>query len=173
MSFFLIMADRIGFEEFSEVFGVLKEFLRNTSSEDFEVQEIKEKGKIPLGLPDKTKSKLKEALSDHPEVYRAGIEKDPNFLYLLGQFLTVLATKLDYMQVLKNDPEIKKTARLFYHIWESHNHMNAASLFKKMKSKSNSEAKSELIPLLSRSEKISEKFEEKPEKVQAQEYIFA
>jgi len=141
------------------------DFLKGESAKDFETDTLKGRLKenvedIPLVLSDNALKRLKSDLSDYPEIYRSGITarpnyEKPNFLYLVGQFLSVIAVKMDYLEILHEGKNLKEISKDLYKVWESRSKMNAGSLFSHMAGKSNEEAKKELIELLSESYEIS------------------
>jgi hypothetical protein len=84
-----------------------------------------------------------------------------NVVYVIGQFLTTVATHFDYFEIndKKKYEENKDKINNLYKIWGSREGMNAYYLFKKFESKSNEVARQELEKKLSESASIMEKID--------------
>jgi hypothetical protein len=163
-------------QDYSKVFKLFSDFLSSSPEGYFESpKQYYEEAKkvwsfkeIPLYLTEKGSSALKEKLSEFPKVIGTGIETEPgfkkkakpNFLYFLGQFLTIVAVKLDYMEY--QDKEIyakhKEDIEKIFDLWDSKEKMNAYHLFEKYESKNNETARRELKQKLSESAFILSKF---------------
>jgi hypothetical protein len=147
--------------EFSKIFQILLDFIKNAPDDFFESP--------------KSKKALKEKLSEFPRVFGTGglqlnwrkpkddpgkQEAHPNFLYLMGQELSALAMRLDFLDEEKNEnyekhkPEIKA----LFKIWGSREHMNALSLFSAFKSNNNETARKKLEKKISDTVIILKKF---------------
>jgi DNA-binding MarR family transcriptional regulator len=154
-------------KEISKILHILAEFAKNASPEYF-VEHYKQKKafkEIPLFFTEKGEATLKEKLSEFPRVLSVGkadYKKSPlNFLYLVGQFLSVVATRLDYLEVTHKDVYEKQKEEIesLFKIWDSREHMNALSLFNKAQSVDNKTALKELEKKLSASAQIMDKLD--------------
>jgi hypothetical protein len=163
--------------EFSKIFQILLDFIKNAPDDFFESPKSKKayEDEIPLFLSEKGVAALKEKLSEFPRVFGTGglqlnwrkpkddpgkQEAHPNFLYLMGQELSALAMRLDFLDEEKNEnyekhkPEIKA----LFKIWGSREHMNALSLFSAFKSNNNETARKKLEKKISDTVIILKKF---------------
>lgn len=149
-----------------KIFSKLEDFLKEEPAESF----IKESSQrcsfkfenIPLYINPGSLPRLRNSLSEYPGIYRSGISVvpniKPNFLHLLGQFLIVVDSKLSYMGFNKNDDDpVNKAIKSLHKIWGSEENMRADALLHKLKGKSNSSARNEILKKVIESKKVLEK----------------
>jgi hypothetical protein len=155
--------------EISKILHILSDFAKNASPDYFQDTKKHHKKKafkeIPLFFTDKGETALKEKLSEFPRVLgvgRADYQNSPlNFLYLVGQFLSVVATKLDYLEVSHKEiyDKQKEDIENLFKIWGTRENMNALKLFNKFQAVDNETALKELEKQLSASAQIMDKIE--------------
>lgn len=114
---------------------------------------------VPLYLSNSGIKALKSKLHNYSDIIHSGLTFTPNFLYVLGQFLTIVVTKIDKLQI--DSPEkfeiIKPVVNKLYKIWNSRNHMNAISLFNTYTGKNPDTVKSDLSSKLHNSYNLVQK----------------
>jgi hypothetical protein len=155
--------------EISKILHILSEFSKNASPDYFQdVEEPHKKNafkKIPLFFSDKGETAIKGKLAEFPhviDVAKAGYKNSPlNFLYLVGQFISAIAIKLDYLEVAHKDlfEKQKKEIESLFKIWGSEDKMNARSLFNRFQSIDNEPALKNLENKLSATALIIDKLE--------------
>lgn len=170
---FLILSSQLKFENISEIFNILAEFLKKEPLSSFHSEKenkfkgMKE-GLLPLVLTDEAEKRLKSALSKYPSVYQSGsAHKFLSMAYLIGQFLVVVVSHYDFLKLVKQQElrqeelkEIDKVFNKLYDIWRSRNKMNAAGVSSLIQGKTPEAAQDELIRRLSVSAKITESIAE-------------
>jgi len=152
-------------QDMFKIFHILLDFLKKAPDDYFENVAIKKSFKgVPLNLTEKGTTALKNNLSDYPKMHNIGelsqepgFKKESNFIYVVGQFLTDVVTKIDFLIESKSINGDSKEIHKLYEIWGSRENMNAGSLFKKYENKNNSTARQELEDKLSRSADIIKK----------------
>jgi predicted nucleic acid-binding Zn ribbon protein len=143
-------------KDISEIFDILSDFIKNASKDCFEDKTpIKKAFKdVPLFLSDKGKELIKTKLYKYPKILETGKielspgykDSNPNFIYLVGQFLTAVATKLDLLEVSDEDKykSHKEDIAKLRSIWGNQENWNAINLFREYESKSNDLAKKDI-----------------------------
>jgi hypothetical protein len=131
-------------------------FLKEEPVENFESTPFEDivKGsakRLPLTLNEKALKNLKKIMAPYPSVLSAGILPETssmNFLYILGQFLTLITLVLE--SKFENKPWLKE----LFKVWGSRGKMNARALVDEYSGKDPSPVKKDLIEKLNESLKI-------------------
>lgn len=135
--------------EIHKVFETLTELVR--SPQEF-FSSVRNASAAPLLLSEGGLRRLQNL----PRFSEAGRNKY-DFLYLLGQFLTAVASRYDILK-MTGDKELAKKIDAFYRIW-GYEHMNARSLYKRFQSKSDQYVLRKLAPSLETSARLSAEIE--------------
>lgn len=123
-----------------------KEPISNFISEPYVSPHDKKPVNLPLTMNEKAIESFKKQTSEFPDLYKSGKagQSDFNFIYATGQLLTDIATLFDiyYMQE-KNS--IQSDLKKLFKIWGSHKKMNGRALSQEYHSKSNENAKENIL----------------------------
>jgi hypothetical protein len=162
-------------DDISKIFNILSNFLKNAPDDFFEdpkqyYRKKKSFKEIPLFLTDKGSAVLKKDLSEYPKILQSGTiqqegqgeykEAHPSFLYLVGQFLSTVATKLDYLELSNKIfyENNKNGIEKLFQIWGKKDQMNSNYLFTHFESKNNEIARKEIEKKLSDSATLLNNF---------------
>ena len=157
MSSMFMLATKL--QDIPDILKCFIKFLKEESVENFEstpFEDITSAKHVPLTLNEKALKNLKKIMAPYPSVLSAGITPESpitvNFLYILGQFLTVMTLILETKY--EKEPWLKD----LFKIWSSRQSMNARALVDKYYGKDPSTVKKDLIEKLNESVKIISKF---------------
>ena len=173
--------------EFSKIFHILLNYIKSAPEDNFESPGKKSFKEVPLYFTKKGERAIQEKLSEFPHVFQTGGarfnwqklkelgfakkgEKDPghqeshpSFLYLMGQVLSALAIKIDFLE-FKDKEFYKKHEDEFkalFKIWGSKENMNAYHLFSDFESMNNASARKKMENKISDSIAILDKIDTK------------
>lgn len=165
MSYMLILAS-IKLADYPKIFKILADFMASEPAQNFgdspPDEVIEGVKKVPLVLNEAADKHLKSALSAYSNIYNAAKAHMPylSMAYLIGQFLTAVATHFDFIEVDgKMTPEIKDVTEKLYKIWGSRYKFNAHNLYKRFQNMSTDQARKEMENMLKRSSEITKPFE--------------
>jgi hypothetical protein len=152
---FIVLATNL--HDIPDIMKRFVSFLKEETADDFETTLFDERGDIlsnavkkssknlPLTLKDPALKKFKEIMAPYPSILSAGTlpkSSTVNFLYILGQFLTVITLILE--SKFEKEPWLKD----LFKIWGSRERMNARSLVDEYSDKNTSTVKKNLIEKL-------------------------
>jgi hypothetical protein len=154
VSYFFVLATKP--QDIPEILKCFVKFLKEEPVENFESTSFEDvvKGsakRLPLTLNEKALKDLKIIMAPYPSVLSAGILPETssmNFLYILGQFLTVITFVLETK--FEKEPWLKS----LFKIWGNREKMNARALVDEYSGKNSSAVKKEITGKLNESLKI-------------------
>lgn len=115
-----------------------------------------------LTFTEQGEKEIKEALSSHIEIINSGkaSRDNLNLLYMIGQFLTTIALKIEMMIYRIEDPELKRAYKDLCDIWcrgddlnSKEKKLNAGSLMARFKGRPTRDAINKIKDFISRSKK--------------------